>query len=163
VRSLRAGERVLKSSARVITRRLKLVVNEANSAVARPWERQLLGVSVTRHRAPTRRIGPQAGQRFKQRIRTLTQRPRGQRLETRGFSRRTATCEAATAPAAFVKHPRCLASLPHGFAADYAALWGSSGAGQAIGHDAAAASAESSPGTPPNLHTDPGVSVRARR
>jgi RNA-directed DNA polymerase len=83
VRSLRAGERVLKSSARVITRRLKLVVNEANSAVARPWERQLLGVSVTRHRAPTRRIGPQAGQRFKQRIRTLTQRPRGQRLETR--------------------------------------------------------------------------------
>jgi RNA-directed DNA polymerase len=82
VRSLRAGERVMKSITRFITRRLKLVVNEAKSAVARPWERKLLGFSFTRHRAPKRRIAPQAVKRFKKRIRTLTQRTRGQRLET---------------------------------------------------------------------------------
>jgi RNA-directed DNA polymerase len=58
VRSLRAGERVMKRITPFSTRRLKLVGNEANSAVARPWERQRRGVSVTRHRAPTRRIAP---------------------------------------------------------------------------------------------------------
>jgi RNA-directed DNA polymerase len=82
VRSLRAGERVMKSITWFITRRLKLVVNEAKSAVARPWERKRLGVSCTRHRAPKRRIAPQAVKRFNKRIRTLTQRTRGQRLET---------------------------------------------------------------------------------
>ena len=82
VRSLRAGERVMTSITRFITRRLKLVVNEAKSAVARPWERKLLGFSFTRHRAPKRRIAPQAVKRFKKRIRTLTQRTRGRRLET---------------------------------------------------------------------------------
>jgi RNA-directed DNA polymerase len=82
VRSLRAGERVMKRIWRFITRRLKLVVNEAKSAVARPWERKLLGFSFTRHRVPKRRIAPQAVKRFKQRIRTLTQRTRGRRLET---------------------------------------------------------------------------------
>jgi len=82
VRSLRAGERVMESITRFITKRLKLVVNEAKSAVARPWERKLLGFSFTRHRAPKRRIAPQAVKRFKKRIRTLTQRTRGRRLET---------------------------------------------------------------------------------
>jgi RNA-directed DNA polymerase len=82
VRSLRAGERVMTSITRFITRRLKLVVNEGKSAVARPWERKLLGFSFTRHRAPKRRIAPQAVKRFKKRMRTLTQRTRGRRLET---------------------------------------------------------------------------------
>jgi RNA-directed DNA polymerase len=82
VRSLRAGERVMESITRFITKRLTLVVNEAKSAVARPWERKLLGFSCTRHRAPKRRIAPQAVKRFKKRIRTLTQRTRGRRLET---------------------------------------------------------------------------------
>jgi RNA-directed DNA polymerase len=84
VRSLRAGERVLKRIPWFITRRLKLVVNDAKSAVARPWERKLLGFRVTRHRAPTRRIAPQAVKRFKTRMRTLTPRTRGRRLETLG-------------------------------------------------------------------------------
>ena len=72
----------MKSITRFITRRLKLVVNEAKSAVARPWERKLLGFSFTRHRAPKRRIAPQAVKRFKKRNRTLTPRTRGRRLET---------------------------------------------------------------------------------
>jgi RNA-directed DNA polymerase len=73
---------VLESLTRCITPRLKLVVNEAKSAGARAWERQLRGLRWTRHRAPTGRLAPQAVQRFKTRIRTLTQRPRGRRLET---------------------------------------------------------------------------------
>ena len=79
VRSLRAGERVRESITRFITKRLTLVVHEAKSAVARPWERQLRGFRFTRPRAPRRRIAPPAVQRFKKRIRTLTQRTRGRR------------------------------------------------------------------------------------
>jgi RNA-directed DNA polymerase len=82
VRSLRAGERVMASLTRCITTRLTRVVNEAQRAVARPGERQLRGFSLTRHRAPKRRIAPQAVKRFKTRMRTLTQRTRGRRLET---------------------------------------------------------------------------------
>ena len=82
VRRLRAGERVMESLTRFITTRFKRVVNEAKSAVARPWERQLLGFSSRRHRAPKRRIAPQAVKRFKKRLRTRTQRTRGRRLET---------------------------------------------------------------------------------
>ena len=72
----------MKSITRFITSRLKLVVNEAKSAIARPWERKLLGFRLTRPRAPERRIAPQAVKRFKKRMRTLTQRTRGRRLET---------------------------------------------------------------------------------
>jgi RNA-directed DNA polymerase len=82
VRSLRAGARVMERITRFLTRRLKRVVNDATSAGARPWARKLLGLSVTRPRAPTRRIAPQAVKRFKKRLRTLTQRPRGRSLET---------------------------------------------------------------------------------
>src|SRR5271169_262238 len=47
VRSQRAGERVKRSITGFITRRLKLKVNEAKSAVARPVERKFLGFSFT--------------------------------------------------------------------------------------------------------------------
>ena len=46
VRSHRAGERVMASVSRFLTRRLKLKVNEAKSAVAQPEERKFLGFSV---------------------------------------------------------------------------------------------------------------------
>lgn len=77
VRSKRAGQRVLESVTQFITRRLKLKVNEAKSAVARPWERKFLGFSFTSDREPKRRIAPQARQRFKKRVRELTRRIRG--------------------------------------------------------------------------------------
>jgi RNA-directed DNA polymerase len=67
---------------RFITTRRKRVVNDAQSAVARAWARTRRGVSLTRRRAPTRRIAPQAVTRCKKRLRTLTQRTRGRRLET---------------------------------------------------------------------------------
>src|ERR1700676_1417749 len=43
VRSERAGQRVMESISRFITQKLKLKVNEAKSAVARPQERKFLG------------------------------------------------------------------------------------------------------------------------
>src|SRR5450631_4254942 len=47
VRSERAGQRVMESISRFITQKLRLKVNEAKSAVARPQERKFLGFSFT--------------------------------------------------------------------------------------------------------------------
>lgn len=81
VRSRRAGERVMRSTTRFITAKLRLRVNEQKSAVARPWERKFLGFSFTVNRAPKRRIAPKAVERFKGRIRELTSRTRGVSME----------------------------------------------------------------------------------
>jgi RNA-directed DNA polymerase len=81
VRSKRAGERVMESVTRFITRKLKLKVNEQKSAVARPWERKFLGFSFTRAVIPKRRIAPKAVDRFKGRVRELTSRTRGVSVE----------------------------------------------------------------------------------
>jgi RNA-directed DNA polymerase len=80
VRSRRAGERVKRSLTGFITRRLKLKVNEAKSAVARPVERKFLGFSFTAHGAK-RRIAAKALAQFKQKVRELTGRTRGVSLE----------------------------------------------------------------------------------
>jgi RNA-directed DNA polymerase len=82
VRSQRAGERVMKSVSEFITRKLKLKVNEQKSAVSQPSKRKFLGFSFTWHREPKRRIAPKAIARFKQRVRELTRRTRGVRVET---------------------------------------------------------------------------------
>jgi RNA-directed DNA polymerase len=76
VRSCRAGERVKVSVSRFLTRRLKLTVNEAKSAVARPEERQFLGFSISND-GSERRIAPKALAKFKTRIRAMTRRTRG--------------------------------------------------------------------------------------
>jgi len=82
VRSQRAGERVMKSASGFITRKLKLKVNEQKSAVSRPSKRKFLGFSFTWQRELKRRIAPKAITRFKQRVRELTRRTRGVRVET---------------------------------------------------------------------------------
>jgi len=81
VASERAGKRVMQSVAGFIRRRLKLKVNEAKSAVARPQDRKFLGFSFTGGREPKRRIAPKALLRCKQRVRELTRRTRGISLE----------------------------------------------------------------------------------
>ena len=81
VRSRRAGERVMGSITRFITTKLKLKVNEAKSAVARPWERKFLGFSFTSGRVPKRRRAPKAVLRFQAKVRELTQRTRGRSTE----------------------------------------------------------------------------------
>jgi RNA-directed DNA polymerase len=82
VRSPRAGERVMESITNFISRKLKLKVNRDKSAVARPGERKFLGFSFTWGRSIRRRIAPKAIQRFKQRVRELTRRTRGVKIET---------------------------------------------------------------------------------
>src|SRR3979409_419546 len=77
VRSRRAGERVMSSVTRLLTTKLKLRVNSAKSAVARPWERKFLGFSFTNHKQPKRRLAPKAVARFKERVGELTRRTRG--------------------------------------------------------------------------------------
>jgi RNA-directed DNA polymerase len=77
VDSERAGQRVMESVTHFITHRLKLKVNQAKSAVARPWQRKFLGFSFTSERKPRRRIAPKAIVRFKERIREQTHRTRG--------------------------------------------------------------------------------------
>jgi len=81
VRSRRAGERVMESITRFITTKLKLKVNQQKSAVARPWERKFLGFSFTAGRQPKRRIAPKAVLRFKEKVRELTRRTRGIKVE----------------------------------------------------------------------------------
>src|SRR3981189_375072 len=81
VRSQRAGQRVKTNVTRFLTRRLKLKVNEAKSAVARPRERKFLGFSFSNNKEPKRRISPKALLRCKQKIRELTRRTRGISLE----------------------------------------------------------------------------------
>src|SRR5216684_3660725 len=76
VRSERAGQRVMESATRFIAHRLKLKVNQAKSAVARPGQRKFLGFSFTSEREPRRRIAPKAIARFKERIREQTRRTR---------------------------------------------------------------------------------------
>ena len=81
VGSERAGKRVMQSVTSFIRRRLKLKVNEAKSAVARPQERKFLGFSFTYGRGPKRRIASKALDRCKRRIRELTRRTRGVSVE----------------------------------------------------------------------------------
>ena len=76
VRSRRAGERVMASVSRFLTQRLRLKVNEAKSAVARPEERNFLGFSISND-GSERRIAPKALDKFKMQVRDMTHRTRG--------------------------------------------------------------------------------------
>jgi RNA-directed DNA polymerase len=80
VRSQRAGERVMESIEQFLAKRLKLRVNKAKSAVAKPSVRKFLGFSFTSGTRPRRRIARQAIDRFKARVRELTRRTGGRSL-----------------------------------------------------------------------------------
>lgn len=81
VRSARAGERVMRTLRRLYAR-LRLRVNEAKSAVVRPWDRKLLGYSfwVARDGTVKRRVAAQAIVAMKDRVRDITGRSRGRSL-----------------------------------------------------------------------------------
>src|SRR5258706_629947 len=81
VRSQRAGQRVMESVKRFITEKLKLKVNESKSAVAKPQERKLLGFSFTGGKELKRKIAPNALDRFKERVREITQKSKGNSME----------------------------------------------------------------------------------
>jgi RNA-directed DNA polymerase len=80
VRSRRAGERVMTMLRRELTR-LRLRINEAKSAVARPWKRRFLGFTFLGKQA-RRRVSYRAVAKLKDRVRELTNRNRGASLAT---------------------------------------------------------------------------------
>jgi RNA-directed DNA polymerase len=81
VRSERAGKRVMEHITQFISRKLKLRVNAKKSAVGRAHERKFLGFSFTREEKPRRTIAPKSIQRAMNRLRKLTRRKRGGKLE----------------------------------------------------------------------------------
>jgi RNA-directed DNA polymerase len=81
VRSERSGERVMASVSRFVQQRLKLTVNAAKSAVAKPWERKFLGFSFTGDRESKLRIAASSVERFKARVREALVRSRGGSVE----------------------------------------------------------------------------------
>ena len=83
VQSRRAGERVMQALRRLYAR-LRLRINEAKSAVARPWDRKLLGYSfwVAKGREIKRRVASQALAAMKERVRDITRRSGGRSIES---------------------------------------------------------------------------------
>jgi len=81
VRSERAGQRVLASVGRFLEKRLRLRVNQAKSAVDRPWRRSFLGYTVTWHRQPRLKVAPHALTRLRRKIKTMMRAARGRRLD----------------------------------------------------------------------------------
>jgi hypothetical protein len=65
----------MRSITRYLSRRLKLKVNEMKSAVARPWQRKLLGFSISNR--DRRRISEGSIKRFKGRVGEMTGRMHG--------------------------------------------------------------------------------------
>lgn len=72
VKTKRAGERVKQSITRYLEKRLRLKVNEAKSAVDRPWKRKFLGFSFHKQKAIKVRIAPKSLKRVKDKIREIT-------------------------------------------------------------------------------------------
>ena len=84
VRSQRAGERVMASTRNFLRERLSLRVNEAKSAVDRPWKRKFLGFSMYQTKGETRiRLAPQSIERVREKIRVFTARSNGHGLKER--------------------------------------------------------------------------------
>jgi group II intron reverse transcriptase/maturase len=83
VQSQRAGERVMQALRRLYAK-LRLRVNEAKSAVARPWDRKFLGYSfwVAKDATIKRRIADKALETMKERVRQITGRSRGRSLQS---------------------------------------------------------------------------------
>lgn len=82
VKSKAAGERVMGSLVRYLWARLRLKVNRAKSAVARPWERKFLGYSVTWHHQPRLKVSKESVKRFKDKLRQAFRAGRGRNLRT---------------------------------------------------------------------------------
>jgi RNA-directed DNA polymerase len=80
VRSEAAGQRVMRGVRTFLEEVLRLRVNEAKSAVERPWKRKFLGYSVTWHTETRLRIAPESLRRLMNRLRGLLREGRGQSL-----------------------------------------------------------------------------------
>jgi RNA-directed DNA polymerase len=82
VASERAGVGLLASLTQFLAERLKLTVNHAKSAVARPWQRKFLGYSLTAHPKPKLRIAAPSLRKLTDKINDLLRGARGRSLGT---------------------------------------------------------------------------------
>jgi RNA-directed DNA polymerase len=80
VASERAGVGLLQSLTAFLGERLKLKVNQAKSAVARPWQRKFLGYSMTSHRKPKLRIAASSLGKLTEKVKALLRGARGRNL-----------------------------------------------------------------------------------
>src|SRR6266496_5445547 len=80
VGSERAGVQLLQSLTWFVFERLKLTVNAAKSAVARPWQRKFLGYSMTWHQKPKLRIAAASVQKLTEKVREELRSARGRSL-----------------------------------------------------------------------------------
>jgi RNA-directed DNA polymerase len=80
VRSKTAAEHAMARLTSFLEGKLKLRINAAKSAVARPWERKFLGYGLTAQRAPKLCIARSSIQRLKGRVRELMGMGRGRSL-----------------------------------------------------------------------------------
>lgn len=83
VNTQKAGHRVMNSLTSFIEGKLKLKVNQAKSAVDRPWKRKFLGFSFTFHKEPKVRIAKESVKRMKNKIRDITSRKKPYPMEYR--------------------------------------------------------------------------------
>ena len=77
-----SGERVMSSITSYLSERLKLTVNQAKSAVARPWKRSFLSYSLTWHRKPRLTVAKKAVARFKGNLKKIFRQGRGKNIQT---------------------------------------------------------------------------------
>jgi group II intron reverse transcriptase/maturase len=82
VASVRAGRELLPRLTHFLAERLKLKVNAAKSAVARPWQRKFLGYSLTWHQKPKLRIAASSIERLTDKVKVLLRGARGRSLGT---------------------------------------------------------------------------------
>ncbi len=71
VKSEAAGLHAIAAITDYLEKELKLQVNRAKSAVARPWQRKFLGYSVTWHKQPRLKIADSSLTRLKDRVREI--------------------------------------------------------------------------------------------
>lgn len=81
VHTQRAGERVKESVTLFLSNKLKLKVNEAKSAVERPWKRKFLGYTITMDKEPRLRASAQSISKLKDKLRAIFRRGRGCNIE----------------------------------------------------------------------------------
>jgi RNA-directed DNA polymerase len=79
VKSKSAGMRVMQSLRRYLERTLRLRVNEAKSAVDRPWKRKFLGFTLSRKEKAIK-VAEQAIAALKDKVRAISVRTRGHKL-----------------------------------------------------------------------------------
>ena len=80
VRSRAAAEHAMTEITRFLEQELRLKVNRAKSACARPWERKFLGYSLTWHVNAKLKIAPESVKRLYEKVRERLRSGRGQSL-----------------------------------------------------------------------------------